>query len=449
MNKKKIAIIEDDYLLITSLRTLLSNENHIVTSAMTYIGGRELIEDLSPDLCLIDINLDLPLAGLELVKLCEKNKIACIVLSNEENFEAALLAYQHGAHHVMRKKNFTHELLHYVDFILKNQNHYYEEFFKHKFITKNINLQSKIKNLFATPLKYKSLFFSGPSGCGKTHFASLVHEEIHPQQKFIHVNCAELPETLLESELFGHQKGAFTGADRNYAGKLLQANGGTLFLDEIGCISWNMQSKLLRVLETKIVTPLGSNQEIKVNFTLMSATWENIPKKIHEGTFRSDLYQRLFDFHLDIPSLSERVEDIEDHINHFLKNTPRRFMFSQDAITALKKYSWPGNHRELLRTLKNLSLIPNGEVSVADVQKILFHTPLTKDFDQSNKVLFNKELCYQKAQEIGFKNIIQKIEQELIIHSLEDQKGKITDSMKALQLSPSSFYRIYNSISHK
>ena len=213
-----------------------------------------------------------------------------------------------------------------------------------------------VQAVAATPT---TVLVQGETGTGKEVISRAVHELSGRKGKLISVNCAAIPSELLESELFGHEKGSFTGAEKTRAGRFEQANGGTLFLDEIGDMPISLQSKLLRALEQRVVQRVGGNEEIEIDFRLVCATHQNIQSKIDEGSFRSDLFFRINVFPIQVPSLAERTVDIPNLVKAIIgqlqtSNLPK---FDDTALSELSKYPWPGNVRELRNVIERASVL--------------------------------------------------------------------------------------------
>ncbi|MFT8451446.1 MAG: sigma-54 dependent transcriptional regulator [Zymomonas mobilis] len=220
-----------------------------------------------------------------------------------------------------------------------------------------------------------SVLITGPSGSGKEMVASSIHASSpRSQGRFIPVNCGAIPRDLLESELFGHEKGAFTGAVGQTCGRFEEADGGTLFLDEIGDMPFDMQVKLLRVLEDNIITRVGGRQPIHVDTRIISATHRDIHNAIEHKAFREDLFYRLAVFPIHLPSLADRSDDVPLLAEYFCDRLPesRRFCFSSDSLHYLSQYSWPGNIRELRNLIERTSILyPDQKVGVEQTQKLL------------------------------------------------------------------------------
>jgi len=223
---------------------------------------------------------------------------------------------------------------------------------------------------------------TGSNGTGKELVARWLHEKSNrAQMPFIDVNCAAIPSELIESELFGHEKGAFTSAVKQHKGKFEQADGGTLFLDEIGDMSLSAQAKVLRVLQENKLTRVGSDKDINVNVRVVAATNKNLSEEIKKGTFREDLYQRLSVIIIHVPTLAERKEDIPILVNFFIKQIcteggmPMK-KINNDAIEELKKHSWSGNIRELRNVVERLLILGSNPVTKADV--VAYAAPIFK-----------------------------------------------------------------------
>lgn len=270
------------------------------------------------------------------------------------------------------------------------------------------------------------ILISGESGTGKEIVARMIHAcSERKQEPFVAVNCAALPPTLLESELFGFEKGAFTGANQQHQGKFEQANGGTLLLDEVTETDQNLQAKLLRTLQESEIERIGGNGPIKVNTRIIATTNRDIAKTVTEGNFRQDLFYRLYVIHLEIPPLRERKKDIEVLARHFLKTFSQKFKNQSASITAdamqkLVNYPWPGNVRELQNVIQRAVLMANGNTITSD-EFIL----------EPKKVETNLE--WVKHLPIGRK--MREVETQFIIETLKNHNGNRTHSAKTLGIS--------------
>lgn len=280
----------------------------------------------------------------------------------------------------------------------------------------------------------------GPSGTGKDVLAHALHESSSRRTSaFLSVNCSALTETLVESELFGHIKGSFTGAISDRKGAFESARGGTLFLDEIGDLSYGLQAKLLRAIENSEIRPVGSDRNIRTDVRIIAATHQNLYSKIQEGTFRSDLFYRLNVVIVDIPSLKERIEDFEDLLYQFARQM--RVRFSHNAIQMLKKHEWPGNIRELKNVVARASaLYPKQYIEEKHIDVIL------NRFDR-NLPQHTAGTLSGTAGNPGQSSVIKEIERQMIIKRLTANQGNQKRTASDLGMPKSTLHdriRSYN-----
>jgi transcriptional regulator with PAS, ATPase and Fis domain len=272
-------------------------------------------------------------------------------------------------------------------------------------------LLSLIKKVAPTD---STVLILGESGTGKELVATSIHDNSErTDQPFIKLNCAAIPEELLESELFGHEKGAFTGATKSKPGKFDMANGGTLFLDEIGDMPYNLQAKVLRILQEQEFYRVGGSRTIKVDVRIIASTNKNLEKMVQEGTFREDLFYRLNVFTLHLPPLRERKEDISLLVDNFLQNAPKKVEISSVALQMLVAFSWPGNIRELQNTIESASVIAeNGYIEPAQLPAKItgaFSSPNHTDLKMPANIPLDERL--------------QEIEKSMIIEALRKTGG--------------------------
>ena len=242
-----------------------------------------------------------------------------------------------------------------------------------------------------------------------------------------------MAENLLESELFGHEKGAFTGADQKKDGKLKLAHGGTLFLDEVATMPMSMQQKLLKALDEKTFYPVGSSVPVRAEFTLVTATCENLQEKMTNKEFREDFFHRISGFQFHLKSLSERTGDIDLLIRHFQSLSPRRYVIKPEALELMKKHSWPGNIRELRKTSERFSQGISGIIDAPMIQRMLGVKVKEQDLTEEWE-----EHVFQH----GLKSYIAQLERRAVEEAMKRNKGKITACIKELKISSSAFYRI-------
>ena len=382
MPEKKIALIEDDRFLRQQIMFALGKEYQIVEAA-DRPSGELLLQKEEPDLVLLD--LQLPPSGTVdeglnlLAKVHEKNPgCVVIVMSGEAEMQSVLKAVEAGAYDFFRKPFDFMELKLIMRRALEKQamereNTRLRDELREKYSFENmIGVSPGMQRVFEAIRRVAqgttSVIIRGESGTGKELIARAIHyHSSRNRGPFISVNCAAIPETLVESELFGHEKGAYTGAHVAHAGKFETANGGTLFLDEIGAIPLAVQTKLLRVLQERKFERLGGNRTIETDVRLVTATNEDLEAKIRKGEFREDLYFRINVFPVQVPPLRERQEDIPLLLDHFLRSyskdrpaAPKQFDAS--AMDTLRSYPWKGNVRELENLVQTLLLTIDGEV---------------------------------------------------------------------------------------
>jgi transcriptional regulator with GAF, ATPase, and Fis domain len=283
--------------------------------------------------------------------------------------------------------------------------------------SKNQIWSESLKTLDAVCLTNHTVLLLGASGSGKDVIAKNIHAfSERKNEPFLSVNCSALTETLVESELFGHVKGSFTGAINDRKGAFEAARNGTLFLDEIGDLSYPLQAKLLRALENSEIRPVGSDRTIKTDVRIIAATHQNLYEKIREGSFRSDLFYRLNVINVEVPDLVNRLEDFETIIYQFAKAMRVRFSFH--AIEVLKKYNWPGNIRELKNLVtRAATLYPKQYITDELVNKLLQKQEKRAD------TVTNNLISSQSNTDIGSLSVIKEIEKQMIIKRLSANRG--------------------------
>ncbi len=363
-SKGRIAVIDDEVNAAQALETLLREDGYEVQSAHDGAGGLQLIEKLDPDVVLTDLRMP-GMDGLELLQRVKQMRPDTMVLlmTAYGTVKTAVQAMKSGAEDYLAKPIDVDELEVVLQKTLEKKRLLEEtrvlrERVAHKYRLENVVGESpQMLALFETIRQVApsnaSVLLLGQSGTGKELLAQALHQ-LSPRRNrpFIKVACAALPETLLESELFGHEKGAFTGALYTRAGRFEAADGGTLFLDEIGDISPTVQVKLLRFLEEREFERVGGNKTFKVDVRIIAATHRDLKKKIEDASFREDLYYRLNVIEIYVPSLRERTGDIPVLAHHFLhkyseSNGKDIRGISDDALALLLQHAWPGNVREL------------------------------------------------------------------------------------------------------
>ena len=284
-----------------------------------------------------------------------------------------------------------------------------------------------------------TILITGESGTGKELVANLIHETSNRGDKpFLKINCNTINDSLLESDLFGYEKGAFTGADSKRKGKFEVVDGGTIFLDEIGDISPRMQAALLRVLQDGELIRVGGNTPVKVDVRIVAATNSDLAKAVHEGTFRLDLFYRLNIINISIPPLRQRKEDIVDLVTHFIRRYRQAFkkdinFLPQSILDRLLRHEWPGNVRELENVIQRAVLMAKGNIITEN--ELLFDTQV----DTGDTA--NPQTSYlQRLEGMPLKGMIAELEREIILHWLEKYKGNVALTASDLQLGKTAFY---------
>lgn len=442
----KILLVEDDSYFRADIAEKLKPYGSVKQSPNHEDAARRLSEE-TYDLALIDLNLQGKNAGLDLIRIAVAHKITPIMLTSNADPQVVAQAYEMGCKHYFSKldvqKDLDRQLGSYLRSLLLQG---MRDQISREFITQDERLIGMLDQLRHQNLnRDQKILILGPSGVGKTKIAKLIHAMSEPSMdNFIHLNLTEFPDTLVESILFGHKKGSFTGATEDRVGYLQKADGGTLFLDEIGSISLSLQKKLLKVLEEKEFTPVGGNAPIKSDFRLIAATCEDMPKLIETKKFRLDLYFRLKGVELNLPPLSERREDVPGLIDFFVNQSARKIIFSPSALAALKSYDWHGNVRELEQLVRSYTSGSLGMVSLRDLPPHIQNNqnPFQQENDQK---IFTRSVS-NYVQKHGLRKFFQVVEQDAFEEIYTKTGGNLTKTQTTLGISKSAAYRILGSI---
>lgn len=379
----KILIIEDEASIRRVLVKILSEENttYVVEEAEDGAAGYEMIKNTDYDLVLCDIKMP-KMDGVELLEAVKKIKpeIPMVMISGHGDMETAINAMRLGAFDYISKPPDLNRLLNTVRNALDKKKLVVENKILKKKVSKNYEMIGEsepinhIKLLIekVAPTEARVLI-TGPNGTGKELVAHQLHEKSERANfPLVEVNCAAIPSELIESELFGHVKGAFTSAVKDRAGKFEAADKGTIFLDEIGDMSLSAQAKVLRALQENMITRVGADKDIKVDVRVVAATNKDLKIEIAEGRFREDLYHRLAVILIKVPTLNDRRDDIPMLIAHFADKIASEQgtaikSFSKTAIQLLQEYDWTGNIRELRNVVERLIILGGNEISENDV----------------------------------------------------------------------------------
>lgn len=380
----KILIIEDEEAIRRVLAKILCEENdsYEVDVAEDGIVGLGKIKENDYDLVLCDIKMP-KMDGVELLEAVKKidTEIPIVMISGHGDMETAINTMRLGAFDYISKPPDLNRLLNTVRNALDRKKLAVENKILKKKVSKKYDIvgDSEAINLVKVMIDKVAqtdarVLITGPNGTGKELVAHQLHDKSdRSSAPMVEVNCAAIPSELIESELFGHIKGAFTSAVKDRAGKFEVANKGTIFLDEIGDMSLSAQAKVLRALQEGIITRVGADSDIKVDVRVIAATNKDLKKEIEEGRFREDLYHRLAVILIKVPSLNDRREDIPSLIEHFASKIANEQgnavkHFSKDAVNLLKAYDWTGNIRELRNVVERLIILGGNEISESDVK---------------------------------------------------------------------------------
>lgn len=447
MKQNNILIVDDDTGHRTMLEALLNQWNFIVQSATNGQEAFEKTKEFPYDSILMDIRMPEMDGMSALEKIQEYNpSIPVIMMTAYSDIESAVEAVKMGAYDYLTKPldfdrlkiTLTRSLEHaslkkeMQELRTNSQSH----------IIGNSTPIENLKNMISTVAPSDAtILIIGKSGTGKELVARSIHEQSQRKDKaWVAVNCAALSESLLESELFGHEKGAFTGADKRREGRFLQANGGTIFLDEIGEISSTMQVKLLRVLQQKEIQRVGSDETITIDVRIVAATNRNLEEEITKGNFREDLYYRLNVVSLFMPSLAERQNDIPILAQHFMqkfatKNNKEVKGFSPKAMDCLIKYAWPGNVRELENVMERACILLRAEyIDITELPSNISAIAQNTCQDSQNSLSQNscKDITLEEMEKI------------YILETLHKHKDNKSETAKQLGISRKTLHAKLN-----
>ena len=462
----RLLVVDDDDTLRLTIRSVLESRQYQVDEAQDGEAAVAKVTESGPyDGVILDVNMP-KLSGLEaLAKIKEINPSTfCIVVTAFTNFQDAVVAIKHGAFDYLEKPLDGERLLQIID-AAREAGQMVEqvsfsapqlEFDKgRKIIGSSSSIQRVFEIIHRLAKVDTSVMIRGESGTGKELVARAIHFNSHRMKgPFVAVNCAAIPENLIESELFGHEKGAFTGADRRKIGKFQFAEGGTIFLDELGDISQQMQVKLLRVLQERVFTPVGSNQEIKADVRVVAATNRPLEKMMDTGAFRPDLFYRLNIMPITLPPLRERREDVlplaDYMVQKFNKLHSRTIRgFDKRALNAMRLYSWPGNIRELENVVEHAFIIESGDMIKLEalpehIQSLVDRNP---EGDKGAKAPMPGEAgaadgsMLTNVAELNYPQLKERFEREFLIRALKTFDGRVNQTAEHTQMTKVTLLR--------
>lgn len=445
MKNVKVLVIDDERPIVEVLAASLRDDGFIVDTAYSGKQGLEKIRSFSPEIVLQDIWMPGELDGLQVLEAVKKGgypDCQFIMMSGHGTIETAVRAVKNGAWDFVEKPLSMDKINIVIANILSFKREQAEKNALLSHLRRNIALvgespeMQNLKQMIARVATSNAwILITGENGTGKELVAQNVHYLSHrAAHPLVEVNCAAIPKDLIESELFGYEKGAFTGADRAKKGKFDFANGGTLFLDEIGDMSLEAQAKILRILQERRFYRVGGEEPIEVDVRVIAATNKNLEEEIKQGRFREDLFYRLNVVPLHVPTLRQRIEDVavlvEYFGNQFLRNNGyRRKGFSDGALTCLKAYSWPGNVRELRNFVERIYILtPGDEVDVPDVK----FAGLSLSEPTSTSALDDL---------VTFREARSRFEREYLVKKIGENKGNISKTAESIGLERSYLHR--------
>jgi DNA-binding NtrC family response regulator len=433
---QSILITEDDRVQREVITDILTQSGYEITASESAEKTLEILKERTFELLLTDMRMP-GLDGLELLRRAKRLRpeIEVVVMTAHATIRTAVTAMKEGAIDYLEKPFDKDTLLHVINRVFERTNLQKENRQLRELVSRSVSLGSIIGESPAMQAVFErtakaarvnsTVLILGESGTGKEMIARHIHFEGSRQKKpFVVVNCAAIPDNLVESELFGHEKGAFTGADASRPGKFEDANTGTLFLDEIGDMHLESQAKLLRVLQDGVVERVGSSKTRQVDVRVIAATNRDLRERVERGEFREDLYFRLEVLPVYLPPLRERIEDLPLLIKHFREKLGAKIgidtpQVGPEVVDAFRRYRWPGNVRELEHTLEQLFILANDDVLTAkDLPEKFHQVPVP-------------------AGEVGLPPgglSLEELEQDLIRQALERSGGRIKEAAELLGL---------------
>ena len=440
----KILVVDDEKDIRRALEFVLTREGYAVESASNGIEAIEKIK--SEDLALVITDLRMEgMDGFDVLRRTQEtdSSIPVMIMTAYGSIESAVEAMKKGAVDYIVKPFIHEELRLTIKRVLEHsklslENKRLRQQLSQQFGCKEIiGISEAISDVFKTVEKVAptraNILITGESGTGKGILAEVIHCNSRRRgNPFISINCAAIPENLLESELFGFKQGAFTGATKDKVGLMIMAHEGTLFLDEIGEMPMSLQSKLLKVIETGEVQPLGGTKKKVIDIRIISALNKDIEECIRKNEFREDLYYRLNVFEIKIPPLRERRDDIPILANHFLKelaaSTAKKTRgFNQETMKTLISYDWPGNARELRNVIERAVILSDGD--------------MITESDLPDKVKARKPVSAQEGSDQSLKSLISEHEKDIIVKTLKQYGGNKELTGKALGIDVATLYR--------
>lgn len=453
INRMNTLIVDDEAELrrsvISILKTAMPEIEFVIDEASNGKEALDKVKEQSWDLVLMDVKMP-EMNGLEALTAIKEHdpRTFVVLMTAHSNLHDAVLAIKEGAYDYVEKPVNPQTLTEIVrkslearDLVssLALSNPIFDDDIESEFVGSSQKMKEVFNLIYRLCKVDTTVLIRGENGTGKELVARAIHfNSPRKSGSFVAINCGAIPENLMESELFGHEKGAFTGAIERKIGKFQMANNGTLFLDEIGELRPDMQVKLLRVLQEKKFTPVGSNREVKSNTRIIAATNRNLEKMMADGTFREDLFYRLNVMPIFLPPLRDRTDDIQALAQHFIKKFARQHArvingISDDALDMLKSYRWPGNIRELENVIERAFIVENSQqISLDSLPESLKLAP--------------KE-AGEKTANVGYKGPLdfdvfkEGMEKEFIVSALKANHGRINQTVAQANIPKNTLLR--------
>jgi len=433
--KPNILIVDDDQDILKLISMRLIAAGYHTATASNGIEAMSAISTHRPNLVISDLRMP-AMDGMALLEAVHNAHptLPVIILTAHGSIPDAVRATQRGVFGFLTKPFDSQELLQLVSSALRLSGVHTSEHdtesasWRAEILTRSPQMESLLGQAKLVAATDASVFIQGESGSGKELLARAIHNASPRHVKpFVAINCGAIPENLLESELFGHSKGAFTGAVKNHVGLFESATGGTLFLDEIGDMPLALQVKVLRALQERVIRPVGSTTDIGIDVRLISATHRNISNEMREGRFREDLFYRINVVSLEIPSLADRREDISLLTNHFIKSFNKKYKknvhsFAPDALEILVSSHWPGNVRQLQNVVEQTVVLATTQIISANLMQ--------KALQETSNTIIPLDVARQN------------FEQNYLVSLLKTTQGNVTQAAKLAKRNRTEFYRL-------
>lgn len=401
-----ILLVEDDLLTQRTNKRILSRFGDVEVVS-TFAEAVDQMRTKSFDVAFFDLNLNGKLDGLELIKMARAVGLYSIVVSGEPRNQVLETALRNGAQDFLAKPFSDEKLKQVLDRFLNQKKHLaFEAIINQHFITKSPEQTAELYKIKNLPISEKPVFVQGETGTGKRVVAHIM-KQVMGRKNFLELNCSQYSDELIASELFGHVKGAFTGATADKEGLLIKANGGVVFLDEIHALSLKAQKTLLKAIEEKEFYPVGATTPVKSQFRLISATCEDIQFLMNSGKFRQDLFARISTFQINLLPLRDRKEDIELILEHFISKHLVQIFINEEARALLRNYAWPRNTREIEDLVENW---------IVEGKRLISPDVLPTHIKNNTPTMgrFIPELYLDMAEEYGINDFMTYLKKEIV-----------------------------------